>query len=280
MSTLTIFTAPATPRPPPRTVPRRRPIPAVLGADLEVPGQGRHAGRLRQPRLRRQRPLSRAGQGRRRRRAARPTPACTAAPGTPRSSPPPATSRPAHTVRAFVGARRRRRRDLHPQHHRRAQPAGPLPARRHHRGRLRDRAPRLAAALARSAVRLAPPHFPGEAVARGRRGAAPRPDGPELLVVTGASNVTGELWPVADLAAVAHRHGARIAAGRRPARPAPAGRHRPRSTSTTSPSPGTSCTPRSAPACWSAGPDWLARRRAVPHGRRRRARGRDADDGT
>jgi selenocysteine lyase/cysteine desulfurase len=28
--------------------------------------------------------------------------------------------------------------------------------------------------------------------------------------VTGASNVTGEVWPVAELAAVAHRHGARI----------------------------------------------------------------------
>ena len=34
--------------------------------------------------------------------------------------------------------------------------------------------------------------------------------GPVLVAVTGASNVTGEVWPVADLAAVAHRHGARI----------------------------------------------------------------------
>jgi selenocysteine lyase/cysteine desulfurase len=32
-----------------------------------------------------------------------------------------------------------------------------------------------------------------------------------LVTVTGASNVTGELWPVADLAEVAHAHGARIA---------------------------------------------------------------------
>ena len=31
-----------------------------------------------------------------------------------------------------------------------------------------------------------------------------------LLAVSGASNVTGELWPIAELAAVAHRHGARI----------------------------------------------------------------------
>lgn len=36
------------------------------------------------------------------------------------------------------------------------------------------------------------------------------PEGPRLVVVTGASNVTGELWPVAELAAVARRYGARI----------------------------------------------------------------------
>jgi selenocysteine lyase/cysteine desulfurase len=32
----------------------------------------------------------------------------------------------------------------------------------------------------------------------------------DLLAVTGASNVTGEVWPVAELASLAHRHGARI----------------------------------------------------------------------
>jgi selenocysteine lyase/cysteine desulfurase len=37
------------------------------------------------------------------------------------------------------------------------------------------------------------------------------PTGPRLVVVTGAANVTGELWPVARLAAVARRHGARVA---------------------------------------------------------------------
>ncbi|MFB6782169.1 aminotransferase class V-fold PLP-dependent enzyme [Streptomyces sp. NPDC056352] len=36
------------------------------------------------------------------------------------------------------------------------------------------------------------------------------PTGPALVCVTGASNVTGELWPVKELAAVAHAHGARI----------------------------------------------------------------------
>jgi selenocysteine lyase/cysteine desulfurase len=33
---------------------------------------------------------------------------------------------------------------------------------------------------------------------------------PRLVTVTGASNVTGEIWPYAEMAAIAHRHGARI----------------------------------------------------------------------
>jgi selenocysteine lyase/cysteine desulfurase len=36
-------------------------------------------------------------------------------------------------------------------------------------------------------------------------------DGPVLVTVTGASNVTGELWPVREIADLAHRHGARVA---------------------------------------------------------------------
>ncbi|MCG5215386.1 aminotransferase class V-fold PLP-dependent enzyme [Streptosporangium soli] len=59
------------------------------------------------------------------------------------------------------------------------------------------------------AVRLAPPAFPGEAV-RAVDDALAGIDGPALLVVTAASNVTGELWPIAALAHIAHRHGARI----------------------------------------------------------------------
>ncbi|MGN9787480.1 aminotransferase class V-fold PLP-dependent enzyme [Nonomuraea sp. ZG12] len=58
-------------------------------------------------------------------------------------------------------------------------------------------------------VRLAPPAFPGEAV-RAADEALAGVDGPKLLVVTAASNVTGELWPIAALAHIAHRHGARI----------------------------------------------------------------------
>jgi selenocysteine lyase/cysteine desulfurase len=38
-----------------------------------------------------------------------------------------------------------------------------------------------------------------------------RRTGPALVTVTGASNVTGEIWPVAELAEVAHAHGARLA---------------------------------------------------------------------
>ncbi|MEU6711081.1 aminotransferase class V-fold PLP-dependent enzyme [Nonomuraea sp. NPDC046802] len=58
-------------------------------------------------------------------------------------------------------------------------------------------------------VRLAPPAFPGAAV-RAADEALAGIEGPKLLVVTAASNVTGELWPIAALAHIAHRHGARI----------------------------------------------------------------------
>ncbi|MFE5495105.1 aminotransferase class V-fold PLP-dependent enzyme [Streptomyces virginiae] len=60
------------------------------------------------------------------------------------------------------------------------------------------------------------PRTPGEAVAVLERALADRTAsieegyGPALVCVTGASNVTGELWPVKELAAAAHAHGARI----------------------------------------------------------------------
>ncbi|MEB8337051.1 aminotransferase class V-fold PLP-dependent enzyme [Streptomyces endophyticus] len=55
------------------------------------------------------------------------------------------------------------------------------------------------------------PRTPDEAVATLERALADRdPYGPALVCVTGASNVTGELWPVRELAAAAHEHGARI----------------------------------------------------------------------
>ncbi|AZM52819.1 cysteine desulfurase [Streptomyces sp. WAC 01529] len=55
------------------------------------------------------------------------------------------------------------------------------------------------------------PRTPVEAVQTLERALADRdPYGPALVCVTGASNVTGELWPVRELAAAAHAHGARI----------------------------------------------------------------------
>ncbi|MFI9200750.1 aminotransferase class V-fold PLP-dependent enzyme [Streptomyces sp. NPDC053048] len=55
------------------------------------------------------------------------------------------------------------------------------------------------------------PRSPREAVEALERALADRePYGPALVCVTGASNVTGELWPVRELAAAAHAHGARI----------------------------------------------------------------------
>ncbi|WP_328746681.1 aminotransferase class V-fold PLP-dependent enzyme [Streptomyces sp. NBC_00285] len=55
------------------------------------------------------------------------------------------------------------------------------------------------------------PRTPRQAVETLERALAVRdPQGPALVCVTGASNVTGELWPVRELAAAAHAHGARI----------------------------------------------------------------------
>lgn len=55
------------------------------------------------------------------------------------------------------------------------------------------------------------PRTPERAVEILERALADRaPYGPALVCVTGASNVTGELWPVRELAAAAHAHGARI----------------------------------------------------------------------
>ncbi|MGW5252362.1 aminotransferase class V-fold PLP-dependent enzyme [Streptomyces sp. NPDC004012] len=55
------------------------------------------------------------------------------------------------------------------------------------------------------------PRTPQQAVRTLERALADRdPHGPALVCVTGASNVTGELWPVRELAEAAHAHGARI----------------------------------------------------------------------
>ncbi|MFC0030856.1 aminotransferase class V-fold PLP-dependent enzyme [Micromonospora chaiyaphumensis] len=67
----------------------------------------------------------------------------------------------------------------------------------------------------RGSVRLPVPDSTGGAVrsldaALGELSRDARPGLPVLVAVTGASNVTGERWPVAELARVARRHGARI----------------------------------------------------------------------
>lgn len=60
-------------------------------------------------------------------------------------------------------------------------------------------------------IRLAAPRSPADAVSAVEHALRTRPAGPALLVVTGASNVTGEIWPITALAAVARSRGARVA---------------------------------------------------------------------
>lgn len=59
-------------------------------------------------------------------------------------------------------------------------------------------------------TQLAAPSSPRDAVDKLEAALAGSGDGPRLVCVTGASNVTGELFPIAELTEVAHRHGARI----------------------------------------------------------------------
>jgi selenocysteine lyase/cysteine desulfurase len=62
----------------------------------------------------------------------------------------------------------------------------------------------------RDATVLPVPHSPAEAIEQLDRTLRTGPPRPRLVAVTGASNVTGELWPYEDLTTVAHRHGARV----------------------------------------------------------------------
>ena len=90
---------------------------------------------------------------------------------------------------------------------------------------------------------------------------AERPSRHRLVVVAGASNVTGEIWPVERFARLAHDHGARIAVDAASSPPT-ARSTSPPGTRTTSRSPGTRPTPRTARR---RRPTRLARRRhAVP----------------
>ena len=60
-----------------------------------------------------------------------------------------------------------------------------------------------------SPLRLPVPSLPSAAVAS-VAAALRSVSGPVLLAVTGASNVTGEVWPLPELIATAHAHGARV----------------------------------------------------------------------
>ncbi len=55
------------------------------------------------------------------------------------------------------------------------------------------------------------PQTPAAAIEAVQTALREAPPGPRLVAITGASNVTGELWPVKQIASVAHRHGARVA---------------------------------------------------------------------
>jgi selenocysteine lyase/cysteine desulfurase len=54
------------------------------------------------------------------------------------------------------------------------------------------------------------PRSPEQAVAALEAALRGVPQGPKLVCVTGASNVTGEIWPVRELARTARRYGARV----------------------------------------------------------------------
>ena len=148
----------------------------IVGADSTVPLVG--GGRITYANLDHgaSAPALRGGEGRRRSAADAATRACTAAPaGTPgcaRSC----TRAPASPVRDFVGGRSDDAVIFTRQHHGLVQPARALPAGPHHRGRVRDRAPRRAAAVAgrsgRSGCRRPDARRRG---GRGRRRAAAPP---------------------------------------------------------------------------------------------------------
>ncbi|MBR8741608.1 aminotransferase class V-fold PLP-dependent enzyme [Nocardiopsis sp. MG754419] len=66
------------------------------------------------------------------------------------------------------------------------------------------------AARAARVVRLPLPASPEAAVEAARTALREAPEGPRLLCVTAASNVTGEIWPVHELVEAAHAEGARV----------------------------------------------------------------------
>ena len=207
---------------------RHRPTPPLPPSS--APGPARAAGRpaaraVREPRPRRQRAVPGRGPRRGRRAAAlvrqRAPRRRVRLAGVHRGS----TSRRATVVRRFVGARAddavvftRNTTDALNLLARGLPPATAVVA-------LRHRAPRRPAAVARDARPGCPPQRPADALACSTRRCASCPTGPRLVAVTGASNVTGELWPVRRARRGRPRARRPGRARRRPARPAPPGRH-------------------------------------------------------
>ncbi len=59
---------------------------------------------------------------------------------------------------------------------------------------------------------LPTPGSPSEALSSLEHALKKKPRGPLLVAVTGASNVTGEVWPLRQITSLAHRYGARVLA--------------------------------------------------------------------
>ena len=187
----------------------RRPADRRPGPDGAAGDRGCAA--LREPRPRRQRALPGGGEGRRGRV---PAVVLQRAPG--RRLPVPGRDRrvrgrPRRGARFRRGPRRRHRR-VHPAHHRGDQRAGERAARR---TRAWSSSP---ASTTPTCCRGCAAGRPSCRCPRARRRPSTcstmrswrRGGGVGLVAVTGASNVTGEIWPYAEIAEIAHRHGARL----------------------------------------------------------------------
>ena len=185
----------------------------IVGAGHRVPLADGSPRRVREPRPRRLRAVAAGRQGRRRRRRSTSTPPCTAAPASTPSSAPRCTRAPASpsapssaaapTTRSSSPATPPTPSTCSPTASRPTPPSSssrPSTTRRCCPGK----------STPSSGCPPRPPPRPPSAPSA-TPAATPAKTGPVLVVVTGASNVTGEIWPIARLAAVAHAHGARIA---------------------------------------------------------------------
>ena len=166
--------------------------------------------------------------------------------------------RRARTVGRVRRRPRRRRRRVHPQHHRRAEPAGRLPC--------PGRGARAStSSTTRTCCRGAPAHRRAAGAARrvdrdarrrSTRRCAPSA-GTRCVAVTGASNVTGEMLPVARLADDRARRTAPGSSSTPRSSPRTGASTSPRRTSTTWRCPGTSSTRPYGAGALVGRRDWL-----------------------